>query len=180
MKKKIMKSNKPRFNIPKTRKELRKESRKAKKFRKHEHYIKTHSKKNKQDVEKGTNQNKSFSDKGKKSKNISESIDNDNNNKVPFNETKTKKFQSIFDEHVHERSQEQAKKEKLEKQFQKTRLEKFKIENEEEEKVIKTLEKKLKLKKRKNKAAAFAADGLDCILFFFNAQVCLIFNLSFP
>lgn len=55
--------------------------------------------------------------------------------------------------------------------------------NEEEDKMIKRLEKQLGLKKSKNKSNFFANDGLDCILFIYLDYCHTIFdfgNILYP
>nr|CAD7425794.1 unnamed protein product [Timema monikensis] len=63
--------------------------------------------------------------------------------------------------------------ERRKKQYNKIRIKQMKEANEEEDKIIKKLEKQLKLNKRKSKTVpkSFALDGLDCILLYL-LEVC--------
>lgn len=56
---------------------------------------------------------------------------------------------------------------KLKNQMEDQRKQLFLKANEEEDKIIKKLEKRLGLNKSKNKNNYFADDGLDCILFIY-------------
>jgi len=66
-----------------------------------------------------------------------------------------------------DRSNVTAQKTKLEKEMKKHRAEQLKLANQEEDKNIKKLEKLMKMNKRKSKKLprAFVDEGLDCILF---------------
>lgn len=61
------------------------------------------------------------------------------------------------------------KKERIEIKAKKQKMEQLKQTNQEEDKMIKQLEKRLKLDKRKSKSTpkSFVSDGLDCILYNF-------------
>lgn len=77
---------------------------------------------------------------------------------------KSPKTPNTTDWRVMDRNKEKAEEIKLQKQFEKSRLEQMKQANEEEDKEIKRLAKHLKLDKRKTVGKSFIDDGLDCIL----------------
>lgn len=64
-----------------------------------------------------------------------------------------------------ERQKDQKEVRKLNAQIEKQRRKMLLKANDDEDKVIKKLEKQLGLKKAKNKNNYFADDGLDCILY---------------
>lgn len=64
-----------------------------------------------------------------------------------------------------ERNKEINETQKLKSQMEEQRKKMFLKANEDENKIIKKLEKQLGLNKSKNKNNYFADDGLDCILF---------------
>jgi len=66
---------------------------------------------------------------------------------------------------VRDRNREKAEEMKLQKQFEKSRREQMKHANDDEDKEIKRLAKRLKLDKKKTMGKSFVDDGLDCIFF---------------
>lgn len=136
-------------NVPKTRKQLRKEQRKNKKIKRHEHY---------------TNRKRpgQFVRVSKEAEEHMELI-------VPEAKVQEKKVKVQLQTVSVEKDRAKEKKEqlKLQNEMKKQRNKQLLDANLEEDKTIKRLEKQLKLNKRKAKSipASFATDGLDCILF---------------
>lgn len=129
-------------SIQKTRKQLRKEKRQQKKISRAEYYQK---KKSNSQSEKSS---KVSSPDGDKSMKLKEKYDVEQ-----VSMQKRKKPNDM-------------KKEKTQKNAKKQRMVQLKQANLEEDKMIKHLEKQLKLNKRKTKSIpkSFVSDGLDCIL----------------
>lgn len=135
----------------KTRKQLRKEKRQQKKINRATYYQKKRSKS-------GTI---SFNQKGTKE----ESVDNCSR-LLKTNTTLTRNKRKINVEQNQQKIKCK-KEEKAEKRMKKQRMQQLKQATLEEDKMIKRLEKRLKLNKRKSKSTpkSFVSDGLDCILF---------------
>lgn len=137
------KRNKKTKPVVKTRKELRKEKRKQKKTNRAEHY-----------------QNKNQSP-GKY-------VLNPNPEKPVQKSTESQSAGGKLDHDREKKKQDIDKKRRirLEKQMEKNRKIHLKEANIEEDKIIKRLEKDLKLNKRKSKSIpkSFQTDGLNCIL----------------
>lgn len=135
----------------KTRKQLRKEKRLQKKINKAAYYLKKKSK---------NQPNKSF----EKLDQLSATSDNksriDGGKQVKAGPTKAQ-------------NRKRTREERAEKNAKKQRMQQLKQANLQEDKMIKQLEKRLKLNKRKSKSVpkSFVSDGLDCILYnFYNFQ----------
>lgn len=139
----------------KTRKQLRKEKRQQKKLNRASYYQKKKSKNQLEEtVGKSYNSEKNDKDKlsGKKERNDGVCVQ-----QVPsMKAQKRQKPKSV-------------KEGRVEKNAKKQKLELLNQANFEEDKMIKQLEKRLKLNKRKSKSIpkSFMADGLDCILYNF-------------
>ncbi|XP_008553465.1 nucleolar MIF4G domain-containing protein 1 homolog [Microplitis demolitor] len=156
MKVKSKKSNKNKKPIQKTRKELRKEKRIQKKVNRAQYH-------NKKKLITNNNDN----DTEVKNKKINKNDDIDVVKKKPAKKVKTNE----------DLAKEKVKREnKQQKRAERRRLEQRKLvlqqDNEKEDKMIKQLEKKLKLNKRKSKSTpkSFADDGLDYLLDFCNDE----------
>lgn len=135
---------KPAINGRKSRKDIRKEKRLEKKKRKLDYYV-NRNKPGKHVLV--TNKTPVDTDKPKKPKNVQK---------------------KVIDQQTKDVMQDRKKQNKLEKEMQKQRKRQMQEANVEEDRIIKRLEKDLKLHKRKTKSIpkSFASDGLDCILFF--------------
>lgn len=132
----------------KTRKQLRKEKRLFKKIKRNEYYLNKSKIKNLNSFD---NSKRSLTDS-----NIVSKIE-----KVgPIKES------SMIDEQIKRKHKETIKFKKLERDMKTERKRQLEEANKKEDKVIKDLEKKLKLNRRKSKALpkSFIAEGLDCIL----------------
>lgn len=128
--------------IHKSRKELRKEQRKLKKEKKNEFFQRRKNKSEKSVVE-----------------NAEHEVQMKSNADMSVCKSKKKKVQKNYSER--ERHQ------KLQVDMKNQRMKQLKEANQQEDKVIRKLEKQLKLNKRKLKSVpkSFTADGLDCILY---------------
>ena len=135
------KRNQTEHKIHKSRKELRKEQRKLKKAKRNEFFQR---KKNKSKKPVGENTPNEV---------LLPSIANVSGSKV-HDKRSVKKYR--------ERERDQ----KLQVDMKNQRIKQLKKANQQEDKVIRKLEKQLKLNKKKRKSIpkSFAADGLDCIL----------------
>ncbi|XP_044737778.1 nucleolar MIF4G domain-containing protein 1 homolog [Chrysoperla carnea] len=130
-------------NVKKTRKEIRKENRKQKKSKRNEYYMKKKGKSNEHDEKNGSVKNTE-----------------QKNKKAPIEI-------NAIDMVTKQRKKEEKEKQKLKKQMQKQRTKQLLEANESEDKIIKKLEKQLKLNKKKSSDSitkSFAGDGLDYIL----------------
>lgn len=145
--------NKNKFNktkpVQKTRKQLRKEKRQEKKVNRAIHY----QKKLRNEPEKTLR--KSVTNLGK--------IDNDKSSK----EEEQKDIEAVLTKAQKRQRSKDTRKERAERNAKKQKTEQLKQANLEEDKMIKQLEKRLKLNKRKSKSTpkSFVLDGLDCILY---------------
>lgn len=143
------------FQGEKTRKTLRKEKRIEKKQRKQDHYV-----------------NRTKGGKfvlAPKATGVSNEVDKHSKTAPKNNKTKKKNKKPEIDQHTKDVLNDKKQHEKLMKEMRKQRKRLLKEANLEEDKVIKRLEKDLKLDKRKTKSIpkSFECDGLDCILFLY-------------
>lgn len=140
--------------IEKTRKQLRKEKRQQKKINRAAYYQKQRSK----------NGDVLFNQKKKKEETFDTS-----NQALKTNDTMTKNYKKVDVEQM-QIQQKRKKEDKAEKRMKKRKTKQLKLDNLEEDKIIKHLEKQLKLNKRKSKSISksFVSDGLDCILYLCN------------
>jgi len=138
---------------PKSRKDVRKEKRTAKKIKKH-HHTENKSKQGKTPLNQAVKEEIVSSKKIVPAKQVPSVSGKKVNKKLIKSEDK-------------ERTEFKAEKNKLEKEIKQQRGEQLKQANEEEDKNIKHLEKLMKMNKRKSKKLpkAFVDEGLDCILF---------------
>ncbi|XP_067011614.2 nucleolar MIF4G domain-containing protein 1 [Anabrus simplex] len=140
----------------KTRKEIRKEKRKQKGVRKHEFF----SRKKNAGGKIGKQALNKPSDLNRHSGTSEPRLTGD----AILNQRKSS--DGFIKHQLREKEKERLRREKLEKEMQKTRKIQMKQANREEDKIIKKLEKQLKLNKRKSKSVpkSFASDGLDYLL----------------
>lgn len=136
------KRNQTEIKIHKSRKELRKEQRKLKKAKRNEFFQR---KKNKS--KKPLGENTTYDVPMPSIPNVPVSKDRDNKRRV-------------------KKHSERERDQKLQMDMKNQRIKQLKKANQQEDKVIRKLEKQLKLNKKKRKSIpkSFAADGLDCIL----------------
>lgn len=132
----------------KTRKQLRKEKRLFKKIKRNEYYL---NKSKIKSLNSFDNSKCSLTDSNIVSK-------KENVNRI--------KESSLIDEQMKRKHKENIKLKKLERDMKAERKRQLEEANKKEDKMIKDLEKKLKLNRRKSKALpkSFIAEGLDCIL----------------
>lgn len=142
--------------IEKTRKQLRKEKRQQKKINRAAYYQKQRSK----------NGDVLFNQKKKKEETFDTS-----NQALKTNDTMTKNYKKVDVEQM-QIQQKRKKEDKAEKRMKKRKTKQLKLDNLEEDKIIKHLEKQLKLNKRKSKSISksFVSDGLDYLLDFCDSE----------
>jgi len=135
------KRNQTELKIHKSRKELRKERRKLKKAKRNEFFQR---KKNKSKKPLGEN----------------------TTNGVPVPSVTSVPVSKDHDKKRVKKHSERERYQKLQMDMKNQRIKQLKKANQQEDKVIRKLEKQLKLNKKKRKSIpkSFAADGLDCIL----------------
>lgn len=135
------KHGKKKQPVQKTRKEIRKDKRKQKKINRATYYE-------------------------QKKKVPGKFVLNPDRTKTPSETVKKVAVKDVKDELQKKLEREKKKEARLAKEMERRRKSQLKEANQEEDKVIKQLEKQLKLNKRKSKSTpkSFAADGLDCIL----------------
>jgi hypothetical protein len=127
--------------IPKSRKELRKEQRKLKKAKKNEFFQR---KKNK----------------------VEKSVIENANDEVQMNSNADMSVRKSQERKILKELRERERYRKLQLDMKNQRIKQLKEANQHEDRVIRKLEKQLKLNKKKLKSIpkAFTTDGLDCIL----------------
>ncbi|CAH2243284.1 jg17387 [Pararge aegeria aegeria] len=146
--KKVKSANRPKF--PNTRKTLRKEKRKQKKVNRQDHYLRKKT--------------ESIQPKYVAGKFVKRPTDSPVHNDEPKNKKPKANVETTQDILLRQLNRERNEANKLKSQMNDQRK-KIMIEaNENEDKVIKKLEKQLKLNKSKNKNNYFADDGLDYLL----------------
>lgn len=136
------KRNQPERKIHKSRKELRKEQRKFKKAKRNEFFQRKKNKSKKPVGEYATKE-------------------------VPMPSIANVPVSKVHDKRSVKKNSEKAGYQKLQVDMNNQRIKQLKKANQQEDKVIRKLEKQLKLNKKKRKSIpkSFTADGLDCILF---------------
>jgi hypothetical protein len=135
------KRNQTEGNIHKSRKDLRKEQRKLKKAKRNEFFQRK---------------------KNKSKKPVSENTTLE----VPVTSIVNMPVSKVHDKRSVKKYSESERNQKLQIDMKNQRIKQLKKANQQEDKVIRKLEKQLKLNKKKRKSVpkSFAADGLDCIL----------------
>jgi hypothetical protein len=135
------KKNQPERKIHKSRKELRKEHRKLKKAKRNEFFQRK---------------------KNKSKKSVGENTTND----VPMPSSANVPVSKVHDKRGVKKYSERSGCQKLQMDMKNQRIKQLKKANQQEDRVIRKLEKQLKLNKKKRKSIpkSFTADGLDCIL----------------
>lgn len=136
------KRNQTELKIHKSRKELRKEQRKLKKAKRNEFFQRKNNK-----PKKPLGENTTYDVPMPSIANVPVSKDRDNKRRV-------------------KKHGERERDQKLQMDMKNQRIKQLNKANQQEDKVIRKLEKQLKLNKKKRKSLpkSFAADGLDCIL----------------
>lgn len=132
----------------KTRKQIRKEQRQLKKIKRNEYYLN----KNKPKQETNEAQNIDVKSPSKKVQ------------KTPANNFSSLNRSTAVEKQMKERHRETIRMKKLQKDMKLERVRQLEGANEDEDKTIRRLEKKLKLNRRKSKSLpkSFVAEGLDC------------------
>jgi hypothetical protein len=127
--------------IRKSRKELRKEQRKLKKAKKNEFFQRK---------------------KNKSEQSVTENVEHE----AQMNNNANKSVCKSKEKNILKNYSERERNQKLQVDMKNQRIKQLKKANQQEDKVIRKLEKQLKLNKKKLKSIAksFTTDGLDCIL----------------
>ncbi|XP_045774956.1 nucleolar MIF4G domain-containing protein 1 isoform X2 [Maniola jurtina] len=146
--KKVKTANRPKF--PNTRKALRKEKRKQKKINRQDHYLRK--------------KNESIQPKYVAGKFVKRPADSPVFNDEPISKKPKAKVETTQDIVLRQLNKERNEANKLKSQMNEQRKKMMLQANEDEEKMIKKLEKQLGLNKAKNKTKTFAEDGLDYLL----------------
>lgn len=162
--------------VQQSRKQLRKEKRLGKKVKKNEYFQNRNKLHEIGTSKKSSDNNNELSDKVKKSKAVKQLGPVAHDSSGDELDVKSPKIVDVLVEQRKQREKETKLKLKFQKQMGMQRKKQLKEANREEDKVIKKLEKQLKLNKRKTKSIpkSFVDEGLDCILFLLKKKILFI------